>query len=43
MGTAAAERSAEQGADSILAPYRQHAKGASVNGTFSRDGEEIEW
>jgi hypothetical protein len=44
MGTAAAERSAEQGADSFLAPCRKHAKGgASVNGTFPRDGEANEW
>lgn len=45
MGTAAADRSAEQGAASILAPWERAVKdGASaVNGTFTRDGEVIDW
>jgi hypothetical protein len=45
MGTAAADRSAEQGAASILAPWERAVKdgAAAVNGTFTRDGEVIDW
>ncbi|GBF92184.1 hypothetical protein Rsub_05266 [Raphidocelis subcapitata] len=45
MGTSAADRSAEEGAASILAPWYRAAKegAAAVNGSFTRDGEVIEW
>lgn len=41
MGTSAADRSAEQGASSVLWPWRHWS--ADLNGSFTRDGEKQAW
>jgi hypothetical protein len=41
MGTEAAERSAEEGPDSVLHPWLNLQP--SLNGSFTRDGLTMEW
>lgn len=41
MGTDAAERSAEQGADSVLYPWINWQP--TLNGSFTRDGIHMDW
>jgi hypothetical protein len=41
MGTEAAERSAETGADSVLHPWLNWKP--KLNGSFTRDGISMEW
>lgn len=41
MGTEVAERSAEEGADSVLYPWLNWSP--SLNGSFTRDGTQLEW
>lgn len=43
MGTDAADRSPDEGAALILAPWEAHAAGRDVNGTFARGDEALDW
>jgi hypothetical protein len=44
MGTQAADRSAQQGAASILWPYERRAEMPDgANGSFTRDGGALPW
>jgi len=43
MGSDRADRSAEEGSASILAPWGRFKGGVDVNGSFTKDGEEQEW
>jgi hypothetical protein len=41
MGSEAAERTAEQGADSVLYPWLNWQP--QLNGSFTRDGITLDW